>query len=125
MLHILITAMNAVLPIVLLAVLGYILKRVGFLTEGFTKVGSKLVFRVCLGVTLFVNVYNLNDFASVPWDVVVYCLLAISLFFILGLVSAILTTPVPARRGVILHAVFRSNFAIIGLSLAPLAVMKR
>ena len=118
MLHILTTAMNAVLPIVLLSVLGYILKRAGFLTEGFTKVGSKLVFRVCLAVTLFVNVYNINDFTAVPWDVVIYCLFAICLLFVLGLVSAILTTPLPARRGVITHAVFRSNFAIIGLSLA-------
>lgn len=118
MLHILTTAMNAVLPIVLLSVLGYLLKRMGFLTEGFTKVGSKLVFRVCLAVTLFVNVYNIDDFTAVPWDVVIYCLAAICLLFILGLVSAVMTTPIPARRGVILHGVFRSNFAIIGLSLA-------
>ena len=118
MLHILTTAMNAVLPIVLLSLLGYWLKHIGFLNEGFSKIGSKLVFRVCLAVTLFVNVYNIDDFSAVPWDVVIYCLVAISLLFVFGLVSAVITTPIPARRGVILHGVFRSNFAIIGLSLA-------
>ena len=118
MLHILTAAMNAVLPIVLLSVLGYFLKRIGFLTEQFSNVGSKIVFRICLAVTLFVNVYELKDFSSVPWDVVLYCLFFICLLFLLGLCSALWTTPVAARRGVILHAVFRSNFAIIGLSLA-------
>jgi len=118
MLHILSTAMNAVLPIVLLCLLGYWLKRIGFIKEQFAKNGSKIVFYVCLSSSLFVNVYNISDFSSVPWDVVIYCLCAILLLFGLGLISAILTTPVPARRGVILHGVFRSNFAIIGLSLA-------
>ncbi len=118
MLHILTTAMNAVLPIVLLCLLGYFLKRMGFLSEQFAKNGSKVVFYVCLSSSLFVNVYNITDFSSVAWDVVIYCLCAIVLLFVLGLVSAILTTPVPARRAVILHGIFRSNFAIIGLSLA-------
>ena len=112
------TALNAVLPIVLLCILGYCLRQKGFLTKEFTKVGSKVVFRVCLSTSLFVNVYNISDVSQVPWDVVVYCLAVICALFLLGLVSAILTTPIPARRGVILHGVFRSNFAIIGLSLA-------
>ena len=118
MLQILLTALNAVLPIVLLSVLGYWLKRIGLLTEGFAKVGSKLVFQVGLSCSLFVNVYNIKDFSQVPWDVVIYALVVICLLFALGLVSALATTPVPARRAVILHGVFRSNFAIIGLSLA-------
>ena len=41
--HIIITAVNAVFPIVGLILLGYILKRVGFLSRGFIKNGSKLV----------------------------------------------------------------------------------
>ena len=118
MLHILLTAMNAVLPIVLLCFLGYFLKSTGFLTKQFTSVGSKLVFRVCLSSSLFVNVYNISDFSSVPWDVVFYCLGVIFLLFVLGMVTAVLTTPIPSRRSVILHGTFRSNFAIIGLSLA-------
>lgn len=118
MLHILLTAMNAVLPIVLLCLLGYFLKRTGFLTKQFTSVGSKVVFRVCLSSSLFINVYNISDLTAVPWDVVVYCLGIILLLFVLGMVSAVLTTPIPARRSVILHGTFRSNFAIIGLSLA-------
>ena len=48
MLHILITALNAVLPVVLLILLGYLLKQGGFLSREFVKMGNKLVFNVCL-----------------------------------------------------------------------------
>lgn len=118
MLHILSTALNAVLPIILLSIFGYWLKQIGFLSEQFVKTGSKMVFRVCLSCSLFVNVYNIDDFSAIPWDVVLYCLLVIFVLFVLGLTSALLVTKLPQRRGVITHAVFRSNFAIIGLSLA-------
>lgn len=118
MLHILHTALNSVLPIVLLSIFGYWLKRIGFLPEQFVKTGNKFVFNICLSVTIFLNIYDLRDSSSVSWNFVIYCLAVICLLFVLGAISAVLTTKDPARRGVILHGVFRSNFAIIGLSLA-------
>ena len=118
MLRILITAMNAVLPIILLSVFGYWLKKRGFLSQQFVKTGNKFVFHICLSCTLFVNVYNLSDFASVQWSAVIYCMAVVCLLFLLGLISTVLITKDPKRRGVLLHGVFRSNFAIIGLSLA-------
>ena len=118
MIEILTTALNAVLPIVLLSVIGYFLKRIGFLTKEFSKIGSKLVFRICLSCTLFINVYNIRDFSGIPWDVVLYCMGVVLILFVLGLLTTLLITKESAKRGVITHAVFRSNFAIIGLSLA-------
>ena len=118
LLHILFTAVNAVLPIILLILLGYFLKRSGFLTKDFLKTGNKLVFNVCLPCMLVVNVYDIESFASIKWDIVVYCTLMLLVIFSLGLVTTVVTTRVPERRGVILQCTFRSNFAIIGLSLA-------
>lgn len=118
MIRILSTALNAVLPIVLLSVIGYFLKRIGFLTKQFSQIGSKLVFKVCLSSTLFINVYNIRNFSEIPVDIVMYCLAIIVVLFLLGLATTLLVTRTPQKRGVITHAVFRSNFAIIGLSLA-------
>ena len=118
MLKILVTAMNAVLPIILLSVFGYFLKRRGFINEQFAKIGSKFVFHICLSCTLFINVYNLNDFSAIAWDAVLYCVAIVCLLFVIGLFVAMVATKDPMRRGVLLHSVFRSNFAIIGLSLA-------
>lgn len=56
MLDILVTSVNAVLPIVLLILLGYLLKRVKFLNANFVKMGNKFVFNVCLPCMLFINV---------------------------------------------------------------------
>ncbi len=115
---ILLTSVNAVIPIILLILLGYFLKKVNFLNRDFIKTGNKFVFRVCLPCMLFINIYDsMNSFADIRWDVVLYSALSICVIFALGLLTAVLTTKKNNRRGVILQCTFRSNFAIIGLTL--------
>ena len=116
--HIIATAFHAVFPIVGLILLGYILKRVGFLGEAFIKNGSKLVFHVALPCMLFVNVYDIGTLGDIPWSFVAYCALVICLLFCVGFVMSLAGTKVPERRGVIWQCAFRSNFAIIGMPLA-------
>lgn len=116
--HILETAVNAVVPVVLIVLLGYCLKERGFLTKEFIKVGSKVSFRVAMPIMLFVNVYNIESFDVIQWDVVVYSTAVLLLIFVLGLVTTVFFTDDPKRKGAILQATFRSNNAIVGLSLA-------
>ena len=111
-------ALNAILPIILLILLGYLLKTKNFLDEGWFKKGNKLVFRVCLPCMLFINVYSIQSFTSINWSVVVYSEIAILAAFFIGLLTVKLTVPDNKQKGVILQCVFRSNFAIIGLTLA-------
>lgn len=110
--------MNAILPIILLILFGYLLKRKSFLDEDWFKKGNKLIFRVCLPSMLFVNVYNIESFTDINWSVVAYSELAIFAAFFIGLALVKLTVPDNRQKGVILQCVFRSNFAIIGLPLA-------
>lgn len=112
------TAFNAVVPILLLILLGYILRRMGFLNDNFLSIGKKLVFNVCLPVMLFVNIYDTEGFSSIKWDVVLYVLAIIVLFFIISFAVAVSATKIPERRGVLMQCFYRSNFAIIGLPLA-------
>ena len=116
--HIFMTAVNAVFPIIGLILLGYILRRKNFLSDSFLKTGNRLVFQVCLPCMLFLNVYDISDFGVIRWNVVAYAVGMVLLLFVLGLASALAVTKVPERRGVLLQCVFRSNYAIIGLSLA-------
>lgn len=116
--QILITASNAILPIILLILFGYWLRRIGFLSEEFVKVGNKFVFNVCLSCSMFVNVYNIGGLSSIKWDYVIYIVAVIAALFFIGLIIAIISTKKNSRRGVLLQGVFRSNFAILGLSLA-------
>ena len=112
------TAANAVLPIVLLIIVGVVLKKRSFFGEDFLKTGNKLIFNVCLPIMLFVSVYNIESVHALRWDLILYCVALVVIIFLLGLATALMTTKVIARRGVLLQCTFRSNFAIIGLSLA-------
>lgn len=115
---ILLTSVNAVVPIILLILLGYLLKKYKFLSNEFIKIGNKFVFKVCLPCMLFINIYDsMKSFADIRWDVVLYSVIIICVIFSLGLLTAILITKRKDRRGVILQCSFRSNFAIIGLTL--------
>ncbi len=118
MFDVFLTTVNAILPIVLLILLGYGLKKIKFLNDTFLKIGNKFVFTVCLPCMLFINIYDkMNSFSDIRWDVVLYVVIVICVVFALGLVTAVLVTKKNERRGVILQCTFRSNFAIIGLVL--------
>ena len=116
--NILFTAANAILPILLLILLGYILKRKQFLSREFLTLGNKLVFNICLPAMLFVNIYDIEGFAAIQWDVVIYSVAAVCLLYALSFIPALTATKDPLRKGVVMQCVFRSNFAIIGIPLA-------
>ena len=111
-------ALNAIVPIVLLILVGYFLKKKSFLPENWFQLGNKLIFKICLPCLLFVNVYNIESFAAIDWSVVVYAEAAILLFALFAFLFAKYAIPVDRQKGVIMQCVFRSNFAIIGLPLA-------
>lgn len=115
---ILVTAVNAVVPIVLMIALGYFLRQKGMLSSDFLKNGNKLVFKLCLPTMLFVNVYNIDSLADIHWDIVICSSLALCVIFILGIGISLMTTPDLRRRGVVAQCSFRSNYAIIGMPLA-------
>lgn len=118
LLHILETAVNAVIPIVLMILLGYLLRRSGAIDQKFVKTGNKLGFNLFLPSMLFMNVYSIESVEAIRWDVVLYCVPMIFVVFLLCMGTVRVASSVPERRGVILQASFRSNMAIIGLSLS-------
>lgn len=115
--YILMTAVNSILPILLLILLGYGLRRIGFLNEEFITTGNKFIFNICLPIMLFVNVYDIESLSTIKLDVVIYTIAAVCLLFLLSFTAA-RTTSVPERKGVVMQCVYRSNYAIIGLPLA-------
>lgn len=57
-------------------------------------VGNKLVFKVCLPVTLYVSVYSIDSLQSLGWDVVIYSMIITFLTFALGLLTAMRSSKV-------------------------------
>ena len=62
----LVFSLNATIPIFLMMVLGYILKRINWLTDSTTDVINKLVFKVFLPALLFIDLAK-QDFVAL-WD---------------------------------------------------------
>jgi malate permease and related proteins len=111
-------ALNAILPLVILVVLGSMLKRSGFIDDLFVNRLYAYVFRIGLPALLFYNVYAIGSLGEIDWLVVLFVIVMILFFFTIGLVSVLLTISDHQRRGVVLQAVFRANFALIGVPLA-------
>ena len=111
-------SLNAVLPILLLMLLGYFLRRRGFFDDAFLKTANKLVFRVGLSVLLFYNVYEIDGLQDVAWATVGYCVLMVVVLFLVGWLCAHIFVKDLRRRGVVWQCTFRSNLAVIGVPLA-------
>ncbi len=109
---------NAVLPIIMLIALGYVLKRIGMLTAPFLDVGNKLTFRVLIPTMLFLNVYNISSFSEINFWFVLYGVAAVIVIFLVGIPIFCAFTKDPGKRGAMIQAIFRSNYAIIGIPLA-------
>ncbi len=118
MLDSLIFAFNSVTPIILMVVMGYILKSIGFINDDFSKMANKLVFRVFLPCMLFKNVYTIESISSVRFGYIIFSVVLVFLVFGLGLPTVILLKVKRERRGALLQSFFRSNYALIGLPLA-------
>ena len=111
-------AMNAVLPIILTVGIGYLLKRCGLLNLNLAKALNKLVFRIFLPIMLFLNVYKIKSFSGIGIGYVLYAAVILLAVFFLALPAVLATTKQLPRRGVLLQACFRSNYALVGIPLA-------
>ena len=114
----LIFALGAVLPIILMVAIGYVLKRIGMLDGTIAKALNRLVFRLFLPVMLFLNIYKIQSFASVGFGYIGYAIGMLLVIFLLSIPAVLLITRQAPRRGALLQACFRSNFALIGIPLA-------
>ena len=117
MIDVLLFALNAVVPILLLILLGYFLRTTGFFDEKFAKAANKLMFRVALPVLLFYNIYTVESMDVFNLSAILYAAVGVLILFGLGMAIAILAIPDRRQRGVVAQCTYRSNFAIIGLPL--------
>ena len=111
----LIFSLNATMPVFLMMVLGYILKKINWIDEEFASKINSFVFHVPLPVLVF------NDLATVDfmevWDTkfVVFCFLAtLTSILIAFVVSAIWKDK--SIQGEFVQASYRSSAAILGIA---------
>ncbi len=115
-----IDSVNIVLPIFLLVVLGYILKRIKFASDKFYEDAEKFVFNVALPCQLFLSVAfkDGNDNSINYSGLIIFCIISVTMAFLLGILIVPLLIKSNGVRGAVIQNTFRSNFAVLGIPLA-------
>lgn len=114
----LIIAFNVVLPLMLCIMLGYFLNRIGMISEPLRKGLNSLCFKLFLPFYLFQSIYTTDVSESFNATLMLFCCIAMIAWF--GLLMLIIPRfeQQNPRRGVLIQAMFRSNFALFGLPMA-------
>ena len=114
----LILSFNVVLPLFLCMLLGYFLRRIHMVDTPSLNTMNKLCFKVFLPIYLFNNIATTNLSAAFNLKLLItaVCVLLCQFFLLMLLIPRI--EKENPRRGVLIQAIFRSNFALFGLPVA-------
>jgi hypothetical protein len=109
-------SVNVTLPIFLVMVIGWVLRRIGMLDEHFVTVANKFNFTVTLPFMLFRDIAAVDIREVFDLKFVLFCAIASSLCFwgIWG--AAKLFVKDTGIRGAFVQASFRSSAAVMGLA---------
>ena len=66
-------SLNATMPVFLVIVLGWILKKTNMISEGFVSSADKLMFRIALPVLLFRDISSINIKKDFNFKFVAFC----------------------------------------------------
>ena len=109
-------SLNATVPIFLVMIVGWIIKRLGVIDDHFVNVANKYVFRVALPVLVFKDLAA-ADFKS-QFDVkfVLYCMIVTTIMFSVIWIMTEIFMKDDAEKGAFVQASFRSSAAILGMA---------
>lgn len=77
----LIFSLNSTIPIFLIMIFGYILMRVGFFNEEFTRIADKYVFKVGLPVLLFKEIATADIHSDFDIRFMLFCMITTTVMF--------------------------------------------
>ena len=114
----LILSFNVVLPLFICILLGYFLRRIHMVDTSSLNVMNKLCFKVFLPLYLFNNIATTDLAAAFNGKLLATAYLGVLAQFVLLMLLIPRLEKENSRRGVLIQAMFRSNFALFGLPLA-------
>ena len=113
-----IVCLNAVTPIFVIIALGYLARCLGDIKQEDVFRINRLAFRYFMPVMVFYNIYVSDLAASFNVKLLCFALFGVLAEWFISLQIVKRAERRPERQGVIIQALYRSNFVIIGLPLA-------
>lgn len=114
----LILSLNVVLPLFVCIALGYVLRRLRMMDDASRKCLNKLCFKVFLPVYLFGSICSTDLTQAVNVRLTLFVTAGILAWYALLVIAVPRIEKENPRRGVMIQAMFRSNFALFGLPVA-------
>lgn len=111
----LILAFNVVVPLFINIMFGYFIKRIGLIDIKTLKIMNNVTFKTFLPLLLFYNVYKTNLNGSISTNLMVFAPSVVLIVCILAAIIIMVIEKENKRRGVLIQAIFRSNFVLFGL----------
>lgn len=111
-------SINATMPVFLVMILGWCLKKLQFVTDEFVTVADKLVFKVALPVVVFRDIAAADLSKDFEWKFVLFCFLGTCVFFGVTWLFAELCIKDKSMIGSFVQGAFRGSAAILGLAFA-------
>lgn len=111
----LVFSLNATLPIFLMMMLGYGLRRVGLVTEEFASLANGFVFKVALPLVLFDDLCRMDIVGAWDGGFVAFCALATLGSILLCWLASLALGRTP-WRGEFIQASYRSGAAFLGVA---------
>lgn len=110
----LIYSLNATVPVFLVIVAGYLLKRIGWINEGFIKASNKINFTITLPALLIQDMMNTNFMQEFDIIYVLYCAIVSSICFFGTWIVARIVMKDKTVIGEFVQACYRSSAAVLG-----------
>lgn len=110
----LIYSLNATVPVFAIIVVGYILKKIGFITDDFIKVANKLNFNVTLPVLLIQDLMSMDFRSEFELRYVLYCIIVTTLCFFGTWILAKLFIKDTSVIAEFVQGSFRGSAALLG-----------
>ena len=104
-------------PLFLLLALGWVLRRIGWMSAQLTRETNKLIFQLFLPVLVFNNISDMASGVSMDAGYAAYLFFGLLGIHLLAAVFVPRFEKHPQKRGVMVQGIFRTNFAALG---APL-----
>jgi len=111
-------SLNIIAPIFILVVLGFFLKRGNFVNDGFLSVCDKMVFKISLPCMIFQDIAEADAGDMLDLRLIVFCIVGVTASFLLLCLIVPLFLKENPKRGAFIQGAYRSNAAILGITLA-------
>lgn len=111
-------ALNATIPVFLVILLGWFLRQIGMLNEGFTRAADQYVFKCALPVSLFLSISGMDLYSDFDPLFCLFCFCVTTVIFGgVWLVSRLVLRD-KGMIGAFTQAASRSSAAILGIAFA-------